>query len=519
MHANTRCGGAVLLLSILGMGLAPEARARLVDLTLGNLNCPDAFTIRANSDADPSLNHARFIGDFNGDGRTDIALGSPLFDPVGFPNGGRACVVYRPATCTPSIDLAAVANGVGGFCMFGNASNIQLGVKVAPLGDINSDGRTDVATFDLQSRSSIVFGTTTPFGGPLTPASLNGSNGFTIGRQLAAPSAIGDFNGDGIDDFAVGLFSPYRLCVVFGRTTGFPASIDPSPSYFNGSNGFCMLAPSGSTAWAAAVSGLKRRPPPPPARGPVAAGGGQAAYLSGSAMMGGGQWLHGLVPRFAGPYSANYNFAATPGFRALSYGSDSLSCFVEFGVNEVSGIDTPVATGCWGGNLPSRVRVFPSADALAVPGPPVDLLSNDPPDGGMRFDPIPGSDIDFAVVANQAGGLSIIVMATSAAAFNPGADQVYAIPFVPNGTFSLDQASLAALPLDVVALKPLTAGELVAEPDLAWDGGELLLSMIERQSDSKLVLRVLGNAQEHLFPVADCVYDSGFEDNDDGCPL
>lgn len=83
--------------------------------------------------------------------------------------------------------------------------------------------------------------------GVIPLAGLDGRNGFRIdefGRQFEAQfvSAAGDINGDGIHDLVIGLPSDNvfagRTCVVFGRTSGFPASF--SLTLLDGSNGFCL---------------------------------------------------------------------------------------------------------------------------------------------------------------------------------------------------------------------------------------------------------------------------------------
>jgi hypothetical protein len=94
-----------------------------------------------------------------------------------------------------------------------------------------------------------VFGLSTGFAAAINLSTLDGSNGFRLDGVAAfdfsgrAVSAAGDVNGDGIDDLIIGApgagpngSSTGSSYVVFGRSTGFAAAINPSA--LDGSNGF-----------------------------------------------------------------------------------------------------------------------------------------------------------------------------------------------------------------------------------------------------------------------------------------
>jgi|CXWL01.1.fsa_nt_gi hypothetical protein len=493
--------------------VSAPASARLVDITLGNLLCPDAFTIRANTIADPQLNAAEFMGDFNGDGRSDIVLGSPQYDPIGFNNGGRGCVVFRPNPCQQEIDLAAVDNGFGGFCVHGDSVNGQLGIRLTPLGDINGDGKQDVAFNDLSFRSSIVFGRSTSIVSPLTPATLNGTNGFTIGRQTTVPAPIGDFNGDGIDDFAVGLISPARLCVLFGMASGWPASIDPSSAYFTGSNGFCMTAPAGANSWAAIVEGLRR----PAASTHAVAGGDQSAYLIGTSVQSGGLTKHGLLHHFPGPYPPSYAFAGASPFTTFDFASQSQLCYSAFGEPEVAGLDVPLGLGCWAGTAASFGVIYPSVDALRSVAN-VNLLTAGVPPGGMRVTAQAGRDIESVETSVGAGAPPDAAIGEGPSGFASGATHLYVFrPLIANFDGTLDPAVLEALSQLVYSLRGVYADEPLAQPKFAWIEGRLSLIALEREGDGTQLVRVVQDV-DHVF--TDCVSPTslGFENVDRPCP-
>jgi Ca2+-binding RTX toxin-like protein len=113
------------------------------------------------------------IGDFNGDGRSDILWRN---------NDGRIT------------DWLGTANG--GFTP--NAANALAGVStdwhVAGVGDFNGDGRADILWRNNDGRITDWLGTST---GGFTDNAANALASVSTDWQIAA---VGDFNGDGHDD-------------------------------------------------------------------------------------------------------------------------------------------------------------------------------------------------------------------------------------------------------------------------------------------------------------------------------
>lgn len=205
-------------------------------------------------------------GDINGDGVDDIVVGTPLADVGGVFNTGQAYVIYGQSGAAPftELDLTSLEAGNGGdgsrgFVLHGFTAGETAGSAVGTVGDINGDGYDDLGigafraapgAIPNQGAVYIVFGRgpgDDPFGAELQLADLadestNGGRGiYMLGGvegflQFGAFfDGLGDFNGDGLNDFAIGSlpvlagrFAPAgRTYVFYGRT-----SDDPWPATY-----------------------------------------------------------------------------------------------------------------------------------------------------------------------------------------------------------------------------------------------------------------------------------------------
>ena len=208
-------------------------------------------------------------GDVNGDGVDDLLIGANRAAPNGNSDAGESYVVFgRTTGFAASFELSSLATGDGstGFVINGIDAYDFSGTSVSSAGDVNGDGVDDLligALFaDPNGNSSgetyVVFGRTTGFAAWLDLSSLatgDGSTGFVINgidqndRSGGSVSSAGDVNGDGVDDLLIGARSADpngngsagESYVVFGRTTGFAASFDPSSlATGDGSTGFVI---------------------------------------------------------------------------------------------------------------------------------------------------------------------------------------------------------------------------------------------------------------------------------------
>lgn len=175
------------------------------------------------------------LGDVNGDGIGDIAIGEP--GPLAATSLGPGAVhiyfgrrEWNPPTTPYTADNANVTIG-GGAGEFATAS---LGFALTRLGDFNGDGLNDIAVSAPQSAlrgAVLVFFGRTTFPSTLTPAAadvtIRNSSGETLfGRTLAGIGRV--VGNDTREDLAIGYGStavPGAVAVFAGRAATTPASL------------------------------------------------------------------------------------------------------------------------------------------------------------------------------------------------------------------------------------------------------------------------------------------------------
>jgi hypothetical protein len=139
-------------------------------------------------------------GDVNGDTFDDFIVGAPAGEVISGPlDSGNAVLYYGAGIGLPT----------AGITLSGEASDDNFGWSVAVVGDLNGDTYADVAVGAVQNdanggdagRVYLYYGT--PTGIAPTPSyTLTGESALDgFGVSVAG---VGDLNGDGIDDLAVG---------------------------------------------------------------------------------------------------------------------------------------------------------------------------------------------------------------------------------------------------------------------------------------------------------------------------
>lgn len=197
--------------------------------------------------------YVNWIGDLNGDGLSDFAVGE--YDANGLP--GAAAIVFGLECGTNlEIDLATL-DGTNGFRLVGvNAAT------VVAVGDVNGDGFDDLLVGSWRDawseaapvQPAVIFGHSDGFAANVDVAALNGHNGFRILTADPATfsslslSQAGDLNGDDVGDLIVsvvtadadGLVWEQHQHVMLSQNAGFSPVVDLAA--LQGAQGFAVPA-------------------------------------------------------------------------------------------------------------------------------------------------------------------------------------------------------------------------------------------------------------------------------------
>jgi len=177
------------------------------------------------------------IGDVNGDGSADVAVGAPSAPAGGLSGAGVVHVVFGDPS-RRNVDLANLDGH--GFDIVGGTQDERLGTSLAPAGDVNADGRPDLIIgaqpLGRPGEVFVVFGRSS---GSTVSASALGSAGFEIHASAGAATVnpfgssvagAGDLNGDHRADLIVGNPvrdpDPGRAVIVFGRASTSAVDVD-----------------------------------------------------------------------------------------------------------------------------------------------------------------------------------------------------------------------------------------------------------------------------------------------------
>lgn len=239
--------------------------AQFVDkLQLNSLNGTNGFILNGDSKGDHTGFTVSGAGDINGDGYDDLIVAAPNVEPNP-KRSGRSYVVFgRSDEFLPLLKLSTLDKN-NGFKLDGEALfNYSGPICCAPAtwsvsnaGDVNGDGVDDLFVGAYLGtpygggvgRSYIIFGQSGGFTSTLPLSSLDGTNGFKIdgsfGEAPVSLSAVGDMNGDDVDDVVIGApradpngVSSGRSYILFGSSDTFADTLHLSE--LDGTNGFSL---------------------------------------------------------------------------------------------------------------------------------------------------------------------------------------------------------------------------------------------------------------------------------------
>ena len=179
------------------------------------------------------------VGDINGDGYDDFAIGAPRAESNGEDSGATYVVFGKASGFSRTIELSEL-DGSDGFRIDGESAGDLSGFSVS-ASDFNGDGYDDIIIGAHQADPNgvknsgstyIVFGKESGFSGTIDLSNIvrsgsgvriDGEKGYYSGNSVSA----GDVNGDGYDDIIIGApganfnnTASGSAYVVFGKADG-----------------------------------------------------------------------------------------------------------------------------------------------------------------------------------------------------------------------------------------------------------------------------------------------------------
>ncbi len=221
------------------------------DLDASQITSTDGFLISGERTGDLAGASVAGLGDVNGDGIDDFAIGAP---GIGNLDPGNAYVVFGQKAPFPDNGSLADPIGFVRLKFVAESPGDRVGATVASAGDFNDDGFNDLLIGAPGANGGagtayVIFGAPTPAITTAMLSSINGTNGFrmlgdathvSVGSNAAG---LGDVNGDGVDDIIVGSEridgrGGSTSYVIYGRS----GSTSPAFQLANldGTNGFAI---------------------------------------------------------------------------------------------------------------------------------------------------------------------------------------------------------------------------------------------------------------------------------------
>jgi hypothetical protein len=218
----------------LGIALSLGLNASAATLELKNRNTWDTIITGATDYA--RFGNSMIVGDFNGDGKPDLAVGSREEDsPRGILNTGAVSLFFGGTTFQTlknlSVDSAGHSLNNANATMFGSVSE-YLGDMLA-VGDFDGDKIDDLIIVAQKNGNYTSNKIYILYGGSNFTTNMTTNSAQTVLKPTSmhvSGITTGDLNGDGVDDIAIADNYNNKVYIVYGSKTRKTGTIDLTTS-------------------------------------------------------------------------------------------------------------------------------------------------------------------------------------------------------------------------------------------------------------------------------------------------
>ena len=229
---NFGIGSAAATATIVDEDRLRQDRGQFDPLDLDSLNGVEGFRIFHPRSGVASLID---LGDFNGNGGSDLALGLASSNAL---RTNPGILFLMPDLVVPAggVVIASAPGGNPAIPRIFDDLNLGAGFLPAALGRIRGAGQLPSLGMRRGTSSIVLHGRSAPFAPETTLSSLITA---PLGQAIDGPSYqvidIGDFNGDGRADFVI---RPSQLSSTVSVVLGSAGSLPASTAQLDGTNGF-----------------------------------------------------------------------------------------------------------------------------------------------------------------------------------------------------------------------------------------------------------------------------------------
>jgi hypothetical protein len=218
---------------LLAFGIAVSLGMNVNAATLELKNKATWDTIITGATDYARFGNAMVVGDFNADGKPDLAVASREEDsPRGILNVGAVSLFFGGTTFQTlkslSTDSAGHALNNANATIFGTTENEYVG-DVLAVGDFDGDKKDDLIIAAQKNGNYATNKIYIFYGGSDFKTNMTTNNAQAILKPSSmhiSGIATGDLNGDGVDDIAIADDYNNKVYVVYGSTTRKTSTID-----------------------------------------------------------------------------------------------------------------------------------------------------------------------------------------------------------------------------------------------------------------------------------------------------